>query len=72
MTPNHRGAGFSLPSPKGRKIIAHGASRVEPVMIPGSPGTGRKILSLDGNLETPGAGKEALLIFDFARRPPLF
>jgi len=41
-------------------------------MIPGSPGTGRKILSLDGNLETPGAGKEALLIFDFARRPPLF
>jgi len=40
--------------PEGRKKIAHGVSRVEPVVSPSSPGTGRKILSLDSKGETPG------------------
>ncbi len=40
--------------PEGRKKIAHGVSRVEPVVSPSSAGTGRKILSLDGKGETPG------------------
>ena len=49
-------AGQSPASPQGRKRIAHGVSRVEPVVSPSSPGTGRKTLSLNRNVETPGAG----------------
>jgi hypothetical protein len=57
-SPSSRGAGLGPATPassrrcrtrpgkpEGRKIIAHGVSRVGPVKSPSSPGTGRKILS---------------------------
>src|ERR1019366_9578040 len=58
-------AGQSSASPPGRKILARGVSRVEPVVSPRSPGTGRKTLSLDGNVETPATD----LLFCSAKRP---
>src|ERR1019366_7288093 len=51
-------AGRSPASPQGRKILAHGVSRVEPVVRPSSPGTGRKTLSLNRNA---GDGPATLL-----------
>jgi hypothetical protein len=42
--------------PEGRKIIAHGVSRVGPVDSLRSPGTGRKIRSFDRNIQTPAGG----------------